>query len=345
MSIDIEKLSTMRSVARALSECDLIDVNLLFHEMHLEEVMLGQWEDEDGYARSDEERFGAVLNIIRDLPREVVEELAPAVSQLFETTIQTNPQQGARPLFLFASHLTSQKALVGQVSNYLKGWGITLFVAHEAIEPDREWHNEIEKALRGCDAGVVFLSPNFKESKWCDQEVGWLLGREIPCYGLKFQDEDPYGPFGKKQAFSVRADMTAEKIGDEIIRWLSTKPELTSGFNASMVEALKLSRNFHRTDLVWERLHLATGLDSHEVASILAAIRDNDQVYNAKGGVGEENGEYKELTFKLALKQPGFESNRDLAKEVAKSRDLEGLLPAELMSDVSGDTDPWAVDF
>ncbi|MFT8593192.1 MAG: toll/interleukin-1 receptor domain-containing protein [Bifidobacterium sp.] len=345
MSIDIEKLSKMRSVARTLAECDFDEVNLLFHELHTDEVMQGQWEDEDGYERSNEERFSAVLNIIRDLPRDIVEELVPAVSQLFETTIQMNRQQGVRPLFLFASHLTSQKALVGQVSSYLKSWGIMLFVAHESIVPDHEWLKEIEKALHDCDAGVAFLSPHFNESKWCDQEVGWLLGREVPCYALKFHDEDPYGPFGKKQAFPVRADMTAEKIGDEIIRWLSTKPELTNGFYASMVEALKLSQNYHRTDLVWKQLYSATGLDSHEVASILAAIRDNDQVYNASGGVGGENGEYKELAFKLALKQPGFETNRDLAKEVAKSRGLESLLPVESTSDVSDDADPWAVDF
>lgn len=343
LSIDIKKLSTMRSVAQALSECNLVDVNLLLHEMHLDEVVENEWEC-GVFERSYEERFGVVLSKIRNLPRSDVEEMVPAVNELFEVTVQTDPQQSARPLYLFASHLNSQKALVGQVSDYLKGWGIKLFVAHEAIEPDREWHNEIEKALRDCDAGVVFLSQGFNESKWCDQEVGWLLGREIPCYPLKFQDEDPYGPFGKKQAFPVRADMTAGKIGDEIIRWLSTKAELEKGFYASMVEALKRSRSFHRTDLVWRRLQTATGLDSDEVASILAAIRDNDQVYNAHNSIGEETGEYKELAFKLALEQPGFESNLDLAKEVAKSRQLEYLLPAEMASDVSDDADSPEAD-
>ena len=339
MVIDIEKLSTMRSVARALSESNLVDVNLLLHEMHLNEVMEDEWEDKDGYERSPEEKFAAVLNVIRDLPRSDIEEMVPAVNELFEATVQTNQQQSAQPLYLFASHLNSQKTLVGQVSDYLDGWGIELFAAHKAIEPDREWRNGIEDALHKCHAGVVFLSPGFNESKWCDQEVGWLLGREIPCYPLKFEDEDPYGLFGEKQAFAVRAGMTAGKIGDEIIRWLSTKQEIKKGFFASMVKALKNSRSFRRTDRIWSRLQKATDLDAAEVASILVAIKDNDQVYKAKNGIREENGEYKELAFKLALEQPGFEANLELAKEVAKKRELEYLLPTETASDASGDTD------
>ncbi len=326
MPIDIEKLALLRSIANALAERELADVNLLLHAAGIEEVSWGAWYD-DRYDVTSADRANSILRLIRDEPRATVDDLAVAVRELFEVSIEVQPQHDVEPLILFASHLSSQRALVGEVGSHLAAWGITLFVAHDSIEPDLEWHNEIEKALRSCDAGVVFLFPKFKESSWCDQEVGWLLGREVPCYALKFQGADPYGPLGKKQAFVVRDGMTAAQVGDAILEWLATKPGLTSQFNASIVEALKSSWNFNRTDHVWARLHGATGLGAREVAGILTAIRDNDQVYNAHGGTADgDTGPYRELAFKLAMTQPGFEQNLDLAREVAKVRGIEALL-------------------
>lgn len=323
MPIDVEKLGLLRSISDALAGRDLGEVNLLFHEAGIDEVPWAAWED-DQYEVTDADRSRAVLNRVRDLPRSEVDDLAVAVRQLFEVSIEVQAEEEVAPLFLFASHLVSQKALVGDVREHLEEWGIRLFVAHDSIEPDQEWHSEIEHALRTSDAGVVFLFPKFIESRWCDQEVGWLLGREVPCYALKFQGEDPYGPLGKKQAFTVKNEMTAAQVGDAILDWLTTKPVLASRLNASLVEALKSSWSFNRTDRVWERLHSATDLRAAEVAGLLTAIRDNDQVYKARN----VEGPYAELIFKLAVAQPGFHANADLAGEVARARGLEALLPA-----------------
>lgn len=338
MPIDVEKLALLRSIAGALAERDLADVNLLFHEAGLDEIRWNAWHDEQ-YDVSAADRARAVLDVIRDSSRTTVDELADAVRQLFEVSIAVQEQVQAKPLTLFASHLASQKALVGEVGTHLARWGINLFVAHDSIEPDLEWQAEIEKALRECHAGVVFLFPKFIESRWCDQEVGWLLGREVPCYALKFQGEDPYGPLGKKQAFTVRDGMTSADIADAVVMWARTKPALASPLSASLVEALKSSGSFNRTDRVWALLHSATGLGANEVAGLLTAIRDNDQVYNASGGVeGGETGRYSELAFKLAMSQPGFGDNVDLAHEVARIRGLESLIPSAPEPEV-----PWAV--
>lgn len=328
MAIDVEKLSLLRSIANALAERDLVDVNLLFHEAEFDEISWGSWY-QDGYDVDPADRAAAVLSVIRDANRSAVDELGVAVRQLFEAEIEVETKEDPKPLFVFASHLESQRALVGEVGKHLADWGIQLFVAHESIEPDLEWHGEIERALRSCDAGVVFMFPGILESRWCDQEVGWMLGRELPCYALKFQGEAPYGPLGKKQAFAVRDEMTSAQIGDAIVDWLGTKPALLTRFNASLVEALKMSGSFNRTDRVWARLHTATGMGSAEVAGILSAVRDNDQVYKARGGVPDgETGPYAELAFKLVLRQPGFEANGELAAEVARLRGLENLLPS-----------------
>lgn len=327
MPIDVEKLALLRTISSALAERELGEVNLLLHEAGLPEIGWNAWYD-DNWEPTLADKANTVLTVVRDLPRVAVDELALAVRELFEVSIEVHGGTEPEPLRLFASHLATQRAVVGGVGEELKSWGIDLFVAHDSIEPSREWQAEIERALRHSHAGIVFLLPGFRESAWCDQEVGWLLGREVPCYALKFQGQDPYGPLGKWQAFTVRDEMTSTEIARAILSWLGTRPGLASHLNASYVEALKRSRGFKRTDQIWALLKGATEMGPAQVAGVLAAIRDNDQVYNAHhSSADEESGPYAVLLFKLALKQPGFSANQDLAFEVARSRGLEELLP------------------
>lgn len=319
-----------------MAERELADVNLLLHAVGLDDLPYNVWHD-DRWEPTHADRTNAVLGTIRDLPRGSVDDLAAGVRHLFEATVEINIQEEPEPLRLFASHLATQKAIVGAVGEELGRWGIELFVAHDSIEPDLEWQSEIERSLKTCHGGVVFLMPGFGESKWCDQEVGWLLGREVPCYALKFQGQDPYGPLGKKQAFTVHDGTTAQDLAGEVVSWVSTKPELTMNLNGSLVEALKNSRSFRRTDEIWAKLYGARDLTTKQVAGLLTAIRDNDQVHNASGGVEEDFGQYSELAFKLALDQPGFQANEEFAREVAKIRDLISLLPNGMAAPSEGE--------
>jgi hypothetical protein len=56
------------------------------------------------------------------------------------TTVRT-----AQPLFIFASHLSSEKRLVGHIRRELAIFGIELFVAHDSIADDAAWQAEIER--------------------------------------------------------------------------------------------------------------------------------------------------------------------------------------------------------
>lgn len=310
----------------SLAGKELSDVNLVLFEAGLEEVRSRDWYGDDRWEPTQDQRVNEVLQRLRALPRPDLESLATALEGVYGEAAPSLPERQADPILLFASHLSTQKVLVGQVGEELATWGVRLFVAHDSIEPDLEWQSEIERALSRCHAGVAFLMPEFGKSAWCDQEVGWLQGRGVPCLPLKFQGQDPYGFLGKKQAHVVHDVMTAAQVASAILEWLAGKPQLRQNWYASLVEALKTSRSFRRTDVVWERLYAAEGLSAAQVAGLLTAIRDNDQVYNASGGVGPETAAYKELVFRLVLRQPGFEANVELAREVAAARGLDDLL-------------------
>jgi hypothetical protein len=103
---------------------------------------------------------------------------------------------------LFISHTNAYKGSAGRLSTQLGQWGVDGFVAHEAIEPTRKWQEEIEAALRTCDALVALLTPEFFESKWCDQEVGFAIARNVLIVPLKI-GVDPHGFIGQYQAISI----------------------------------------------------------------------------------------------------------------------------------------------
>lgn len=115
---------------------------------------------------------------------------------------------------LFASHSSEDKRLVGDVRRALDPLGIDLFVAHDNIDPGDEWIEALKSALATCHGVSAFLTPDFRESKWTDQEVGIAFGRNVTILPHKLHDDvSPYGFIGKFQALRER---TPEKIADEI---------------------------------------------------------------------------------------------------------------------------------
>lgn len=126
---------------------------------------------------------------------------------------------------LFLSHLSSFREKAHFLRNSLLKYGISSFVAHDDIEPTREWQTEIEKALFSLDALVALLMPGFIESKWTDQEIGMAIGRNKLVIPVK-RGIDPYGFIGKYQGFNAQGK-TVEQVAKGIAEILFTH-KLTS---------------------------------------------------------------------------------------------------------------------
>lgn len=116
---------------------------------------------------------------------------------------------------LFLSHTHANKALAGEIRSALAEHGIDAFVAHEMIEPTKEWQEEIETALGTCDALAALWTPDFVGSRWCDQEVGFALGRGRLVVAIK-QGADPHGFAGKYQA--IPGDLSDWNAGTMIAK-------------------------------------------------------------------------------------------------------------------------------
>ena len=205
--------------------------------------------------------------------------------------------RSVEPMFVFASHLSAHRAFVGEIRQELGLFGIELFVAHDSISDDAAWHVEIERALDRADLGIVFLHQGFKQSDWCDQEVGWLLGRHVPVLPLNF-GQTPYGPLGKTQANPVR-DTTARGVADGLLERIAKQADVADSFAASLVKGMANSPRFNVTDRIWVHLRDLT-IDANLGAQLLEATKSNDQIHRA----GCAEGPYRRLIIDYLRRQP-----------------------------------------
>lgn len=89
------------------------------------------------------------------------------------------PWQGEDTFRVFISHTHPHAGFAGDMSKHLAKFGIECFVAHEDIKPSEKWQEVIEAALLTCHAATALVTKDFRESVWCDQEVGFCLARAL----------------------------------------------------------------------------------------------------------------------------------------------------------------------
>ena len=85
-------------------------------------------------------------------------------------------------LRFFISHRDVHKKNASEFSNKLSPYGKSGFVAHDNIESNSVWKKEIMKALQTMDACICYLTSDFHESVWTNQEVGYAIAKGAPIY-------------------------------------------------------------------------------------------------------------------------------------------------------------------
>lgn len=143
---------------------------------------------------------------------------------------------------LFLSHKADHKKFAGELKEELGLYGVSCFVAHEDIEPTREWQNEIETALFSMHALVALLTKGFSDSNWTDQEVGVAIGRGVPVIPVR-RGLDPYGFIGKYQALTGHKKKAGE-LTKELYEILWAMPRLKEQLTESLVSRFEGAESF-----------------------------------------------------------------------------------------------------
>ncbi len=173
---------------------------------------------------------------------------------------------------LFVSHTHPNAAAVLDLKRALAAYGIDAFVAHEDIEHGLPWQAEIESALATCDGLLAYVTPDFSDSEWTDQEVGWCIGRRVPVMSIRM-GADPYGFFGQFQAIRGDEPEKARAIVTILLRDATQGPRVAR----AMVDRFVVSRNF------------AAAKENVRILGVIPAPYWSDEMLDAVERACEEN--------------------------------------------------------
>jgi hypothetical protein len=183
---------------------------------------------------------------------------------------------------LFLSHVSSHKRVTAIVKENLAEMGISAFVAHDDIEPTLEWQKEIETALQSMDVMCALLTPDFRGSKWTDQEVGFALGRRVPVIPVRL-GADPHGFIGKVQAVTAPIE-TPKAIASAIFECLTRLDDFRDRAIEGLVARVVEAPSYGDAIAAMKRVEAQKGFLSHsQIERLLRAAKDNSQVFGAFG--------------------------------------------------------------
>ena len=188
---------------------------------------------------------------------------------------------------LFLSHVSSFKANTAQLQEVIRNYGISAFVAHEDIEPTREWQDEIEKALFSMDALAAILTPGFNESKWTDQEVGAALGRDVLIVPIR-KGLNPYGFIAKYQGLDGDGK-TIREVADELFHIVANHPKTKARMAGALVDQLlvaKYATDAHETLMLLKTIET---LPERHLEKLRENVLSNEELASSSAFLDELN--------------------------------------------------------
>jgi hypothetical protein len=182
---------------------------------------------------------------------------------------------------LFITHRAQEKLAAAELKMKLSLYGVCGFVAHQDIEPNQVWQTEIERALVSMHALVALITPGFDGSVWCQQEIGFALGRGVPVIPLRL-GSDPHGFIARIQA------LTADLTNPTVMAGTLVDTLLKDGRTSAMVKE-RLVREFESVK-TWENARLLRPklvsiieFDDGQLTRIEKALSENEKVATAYG--------------------------------------------------------------
>ncbi len=226
------------------------------------------------------------------------------------TLFESGSYQGWRNGYfrMFISHITKKKAQASSLKTALEEYGITSFVAHEDIKPSKEWLKEIERALNSKDCMSAMMYDGFHESKWCDQEVGIALGRNITVLPL-LPNGDHYGFLGEYQEVKIRG-MYPDGLAKEIFKILCDYPDTRSKYLSCLTNLLLFANNIGDASKWLSLIEEVPNTDSEFWRNIQSHVNDNGVLLDAEL-LNRLNSQFadKDIPIITKLVTPNFDAS------------------------------------
>ena len=236
---------------------------------------------------NNEDDFEYVQNVLSDGPEDKLQELHAFLrGEDAEPSHRDDDQPwGDLPVRAFLSHIHQERHLVGEVKKTLAThFGVDAFVAHDDIHVSKKWRDVIKAGLATCDMFVAFLHEGFHASQWCDQEAGWVLGRNVPIIAVRPEGvERRDGFLEEHQDFPLPSKYgnPAGIIARQIFVTAVTDNRTREAGIKSLAEAFVNSRSYDMTRFLWAMIEKVDGFESAQLRRLEYAVETNGQVYKA----------------------------------------------------------------
>lgn len=186
---------------------------------------------------------------------------------------------GGTGLRVFISHSHMDRAQASELKTQLNLLGVQAFVAHEDIEPTRQWLEEMRMALDSMHILAALVTKDFKSSSWTDQEVGYAVARDVPVIPIKL-GLTPYGFMGDVQALRGR---DAESVwAKAVVRFAFQQSELSIVCFRSLLNAFENCPRYQVADTLRnEILPMVDKWTPKREERFAERYNSNSQVYEA----------------------------------------------------------------
>lgn len=274
-----QKIKTLTFCLDALITYDRVEIDVILDAFNAPIFTPNPWEEielrKEIYFRIKELDFEALSQLEQHLSSEGEAVVSPSD--------HAYPWKTDLPTKVFLSHQNEDKVFLSEVKAFLdSNFGVEAFLAHEDIHPTKTWRDTIKNALSTADMLVAYLSPQFHQSEWCDQEVGWALGRRIPVMPVQPRQEVGRNGFmEERQHERMNRATTLESywLAKQIYTALKDNPKTNIVATKSAVHTLKNSQSYAHTrdlwDAIWANRRI---LDDDDIQSMREAVANNHQV-------------------------------------------------------------------
>ena len=214
---------------------------------------------------------------------------------------------GDSPARGFISHHHSQGRLAGSLREVMiTRYGIDAFVAHENIDTSFRWRDSIRAGLDTCHFLVALLDDQFHSSQWCDQEVGWAFGRNIPVIPVRTSPADIRrdGFLEEVQDCSLAPQLGKGEyfLAHEVLQTIVRDSRTREVGVEALIEALVNSYSFDQTRRLWGLISELPYLETNNIRRLEFAVETNSQVYQANVNGRDLSILVSELASKFAPK-------------------------------------------
>lgn len=213
---------------------------------------------------------------------------------------------------LFISHVSNNKSSAANLKICLAFYGIDGFVAHDDIEPTKEWELEIGKALFTMDALCAIISKGFIGSKWCDQEVGIALGQHKPVFTIEHGGV-PHGFIARFQALKNK-DGNAVSVAKDLWDIIRTNEDSKAIYYNKLISLIINATNIDNALQYLDVLKDCHNIEKGFIDKLYSNFNSSD-VLNSEAAINKANEIFERFNLaplRLITKQSTILPDEDL---------------------------------